>query len=115
MSATATGHACAPIFDQKTGFLRVKKKPDYSFVGPDLPFTNILLVRPELRPLPPVRQGQSLNIITGVSFTAERRWRPRSPSPAAGQRSAGLAAPGQQRRRYTLAIALASNNGGDMP
>ena len=53
-------------------------------------------VRPKLRPLPTVRQGQSLNIITGVSFTAERRWRPRSPSPAAGQRSAGLAAQGQK-------------------
>ena len=73
-----------------------KKSPLYNLVGTDLPSTNVPSVRPEPRPLPSLRQGQSGGIIIGVSFTAERRWRPRSPSPAAGQHSAGLTAPGQQ-------------------
>ena len=73
------------FFNGSTDFGQETKKPNYGFVGTDLPSTNVSSGRPELRPLPPVREGKSGGIIIGVSFTAERRWRPRSPSPAAGQ------------------------------
>ena len=45
MSAIATGHACTPISDQKSGFWPRKFFAIYSDVGPDLPFTNMLSVR----------------------------------------------------------------------
>ena len=44
------------IFKRIPGFWPEKKSPLYNLVGTDLPSTNVPSVRPEPRPLPPLRQ-----------------------------------------------------------